>query len=117
MTAPAHPLVGALDGPASSGKSTVGSAAAGYLGYRFCDTGLLYRAATWVALERHVRADGPGFNPGSLVALVDEIELVADGKGRLAHVSVGGLDVTEGTHQDGHGATVLLTEDPFDLRG
>ena len=95
-----HPsgLVVALDGPGSSGKSSVGSAAALELGYRFCDTGLLYRAATWLALDRHVRAEGPGADPAALVALVPEIALVADGNGRLAQVSVDGVDVTEEVH-------------------
>src|SRR6188474_31118 len=88
-------LVVALDGPASSGKSSVGAAAALELGYRFCDTGLLYRAATWLALKRHVPADG---DPAALVALVPEIELVPDENGRLAHVTVGGVDVTADVH-------------------
>ena len=91
-------LVVALDGPGSSGKSSVGAAAALELGYRFCDTGLLYRAATWLALERRVPADGPDADPGALVALVPEIALVADANGRLAHVSVDGRDVTEAVH-------------------
>jgi cytidylate kinase len=91
-------LVVALDGPASSGKSSVGAAAALQLGYRFCDTGLLYRAATWLALQRHVRAEGPGADPQALVALVPEIALVADANGRLAHVSVDGVDVTDDVH-------------------
>jgi cytidylate kinase len=91
-------LVVALDGPASSGKSSVGAAAALELGYRFCDTGLLYRAATWLALERHVRAEGAGADPRALVALVPEVELVADANGRLAHVSVDGVDVTDEVH-------------------
>ena len=96
MTAPARPqLVVALDGPASSGKSSVGAAAALELGYRFCDTGLLYRAATWLALRRRVPAGG---DPGGLVALVPEIELAPDGDGRLAHVTVDGDDVTEEVH-------------------
>jgi len=93
-----HPLAGvivALDGPASSGKSSVGAAAAAALGYRFCDTGLLYRAATWLALKRHVRADG---DPAKLVALVAEIELIPDASGRLAHVSVDGEAVTDDVH-------------------
>ena len=47
-------LVVALDGPGSSGKSSVGAAAARELGYRFFDTGLLYRAITWLALDRGV---------------------------------------------------------------
>lgn len=91
-------LVVALDGPGSSGKSSVGAAAALALGYRFCDTGLLYRAATWLALSRRVRAEGAGADPAALVALVPEIALVADANGRLAHVSVNGVDVTADVH-------------------
>src|SRR5690348_13259421 len=87
-------LVVALDGPGSSGKSSVGAAAALRLGYRFCDTGLLYRAATWLALQRGVRPD----DAGALVALVPEIELIPDGDRRLAHVSVDGEDVTDDVH-------------------
>jgi CMP/dCMP kinase len=88
-------LVVALDGPGSSGKSSVGAAAALELGYRFCDTGLLYRAATWLASKRRVPADG---DPAALVALVPEIELVPDENGRLAHVTVDGVDVTADVH-------------------
>lgn len=83
-------LVVALDGPASSGKSSVGAAAAKELGYRFCDTGLLYRAVTWLALHRGISAD----DGSGLVALVEEIELLDDGTGRLAHVGVDGVDRT-----------------------
>lgn len=87
----ARGLVVALDGPASSGKSSAGAAAATEVGYRFCDTGLLYRAVTWLALDRGIATD----DGSALVGLVDEIELVDDGTGRLAHVSVGGVDRTE----------------------
>ncbi len=87
---PGPGLVVALDGPASSGKSTVGEAAARALGYRFCDTGLLYRALAWLALERGVALD----DDAALVALVPEIELADDGAGRFARVAVGGRDVT-----------------------
>jgi cytidylate kinase len=89
-TPTARGLVVALDGPASSGKSSVGAAAAAQLGYRFCDTGLLYRAVTWLALHRGVLAD----DAGGLIALVDEIDLVDDGTGRLAHVAVDGVERT-----------------------
>ncbi len=98
MTTPRHGLTVALDGPGSSGKSSVGAAAALELGYRFCDTGLLYRAATFLALERHVRPDGDRADPAALVALVPEIALVADANGRLAHVNVDGRDVTDEVH-------------------
>jgi len=41
----------AIDGPASSGKSSVGTLVAAELGYGFLDTGLLYRAVTRAALD------------------------------------------------------------------
>ncbi len=84
-------LVVAIDGPASSGKSSVGAAAARDLGYRFCDTGLLYRAATDLALRR-----GVGLSDAeALVPLVAEIELAADAEGRLSRVLIDGVDVTD----------------------
>src|SRR5213594_3947296 len=89
-------LVVALDGPASSGKSSVGAAAALRLGYRFCDTGLLYRAVTWLALQRGVSA-GDG---GPVVGLADEIRLEEDDAGRLARVTVDGVDRTADVHTE-----------------
>jgi cytidylate kinase len=106
-------LVVALDGPGSSGKSSVGAAAALRLGYRFCDTGLLYRAATWLALRRRVRPS----DPGALVALVPEIELVADQSGRLAHVSVDGADVTDDVHSPEVDEAVSAISGVVELRG
>jgi len=84
-------LVVALDGPGSSGKSSVGAAAAREVGYRFCDTGLLYRAVTWLAEERGVSVD----DPEGLVALVEDVELAADESGRLSRVRVDGVDHTD----------------------
>jgi cytidylate kinase len=87
-------LVVALDGPGSSGKSSVGAAAALRVGYRFCDTGLLYRAVTWLSLVRDVRpTDAAG-----LRALAAEVELAADDAGRLAGVLVDGVDRTADVH-------------------
>ena len=84
-------IVVALDGPGSSGKSSVGAAAALEVGYRFCDTGLLYRAVTWLALARNVSAS----YPHAMRGLVDEVELAPDAQGRLARVLVDGVDHTE----------------------
>ncbi len=84
-------LVVALDGPGSSGKSSVGAAAALEVGYRFCDTGLLYRAVTWLALARRVSAS----YPHAMRGLVDEVELAPDDRGRLARVLVDGTDHTD----------------------
>jgi cytidylate kinase len=87
-------LVVALDGPGSSGKSSVGAAAAREVGYRFCDTGLLYRAVTWLAEERGVSVD----DPEGLVDLVDDVDLATDAGGRLSRVRVDGVDHTEDVH-------------------
>ena len=62
----------AVDGPAASGKSTVGRGVARQLGLPYFDTGLLYRALTWLALQH-------GVDPTDGVALA---ELV--GRARLS---------------------------------
>ena len=90
MPPPHHGLVVALDGPASSGKSSVGAAAAVELGYRFCDTGLLYRAATWLARHREITPE----QPTALAEIAREIHLEGDSRGRLSHVFVDQTDVT-----------------------
>lgn len=46
------PEIIAIDGPAASGKSTLGRRLADALGYLFFDTGVMYRAVTWAALQR-----------------------------------------------------------------
>ena len=84
-TAARGPVV-ALDGPASSGKSSVGSAVANRLGLRFVDTGLFYRAVTAVALREGIAPD----DVDALVRLVPRIALADDGSGRLTRVLVDG---------------------------
>ena len=83
-------MVVALDGPSSSGKSTVGAEAARRLRYRFCDTGLLYRAVAWLAMERSV----PATDVDALVRLANEVTLQPDERGRYRQVSAAGRDVT-----------------------
>ena len=84
-------LIVALDGPGSSGKSSVGAAAALELGYRFVDTGLLYRALTWLSRARRVTPD----DAAGLAALVPEVRLAPDEQGRLDRIVVDGRDVTD----------------------
>ncbi len=87
MTASPTAFVIALDGPAASGKSSVGLGAARALGFRYFDTGLLYRALTWLALEQGVdpaRAD-------ALLALVGDLHVKLDPPG---HVSRDGRDIS-----------------------
>ncbi|HEY3062463.1 MAG TPA: (d)CMP kinase [Chloroflexota bacterium] len=69
----------ALDGPAASGKSTVGIGAASQLGLRYFDSGLLYRALTWLALARAIDLD----DADALSQLVDDLNLDVDEVGQV----------------------------------
>ena len=84
-------IVVAIDGPASSGKSSVGAAAAGALGLRFVDTGLIYRALTALALRESIETD----DAARLVELVPRVSLGDDGSGRLTRVLLDGVDATD----------------------
>ena len=50
-------MIVAIDGPAGAGKSTVARGVAERLGFRYLDTGAMYRALTWLALEEGVDLD------------------------------------------------------------
>ena len=91
-------LVVALDGPGSSGKSSVGAAAAREVGYRFCDTGLLYRAVTWLAEARGVPVDDPA-TPASRSSARSSSR--PDATGRLSRVLVDGIDHTDDVREPG----------------
>ena len=49
-----EPQAIAIDGPVASGKTAVGRLVARRMGYRFLDTGAMYRAVTWVSLQRGI---------------------------------------------------------------
>jgi cytidylate kinase len=50
-------MIVAIDGPAGAGKSTVARSLAARLGFRYLDTGAMYRALTWLALQRELPLD------------------------------------------------------------
>ena len=80
-------MIVAIDGPAGAGKSSVARALATRLGFKYLDTGAMYRALTWLALHDGVPLDdGPGL--GALATTSP----VAFGDGGT--VSIGGADVT-----------------------
>lgn len=87
-------LIVSLDGPGGSGKSTVGMRAASELGYRFCDTGVLYRGLTWLAMHRSIDLD----DPATLVPLVREIALEPDEHERYVRLLVDHDEVTSRLH-------------------
>ena len=81
----------AIDGPVASGKTSVGGLLAARLGYRFLDTGLMYRAVTWAAVRRGVAPEDAAL---TLLAREVSVELGADGRGST-RLFVGTEDVTE----------------------
>ncbi len=91
LAAPSHRLLSpiAIDGPAASGKTTIGRALAESLGYRFLDTGMTYRALTIVALRRHV----PPSDEAACVALAESMDLRFEPDG--SRVFLGDEDITD----------------------
>lgn len=89
-----RPLRIAIDGPAASGKSTLAQRLAAYLGYAYVDTGVMYRAVTWAALQRGI----PVTDENALTRLAEALDLdilpptIADG--RPYTVLVEGIDIT-----------------------
>lgn len=84
----------AIDGPAASGKSTIGQRLAQELGYVYFDTGVMYRAVTLIALERHVPIEDEA--AVTYLAETIHIDVIAptQADGRQYTVLVDGDDVT-----------------------
>lgn len=80
-------MIIAIDGPAGAGKSTVARALAQRLGFRYLDTGAMYRALTWLALREELPLD----RGLELAALARANPVQFDERGR---VSIAGIDVT-----------------------
>lgn len=84
------PLIVAIDGPAASGKSTVARRIASELGCVFVNSGAMYRAFTWWALESGVdTADVP-----AVLNLLEETEFECGEEDRVGTISVGGKRMT-----------------------
>lgn len=84
----------AVDGPAASGKSTIGGLLAERLGYVYFDTGVMYRAVTWAAIARGIAVKDEDAVTGLAERLrIDVIRpTVADG--RQYTILADGQDVT-----------------------
>ncbi len=88
------PAVIAIDGPAASGKSTVGKLVARELGFLLFDTGALYRAVTLAALQRGVAIDDEAAIARLAAAIHIDLIPAADDDGRAYTVLMDGQDVT-----------------------
>lgn len=88
------PKIIAIDGPAASGKSTLGNRLAQALGYLYFDTGVMYRAVTWLALEQELDiADEAAITNLAVEARID-VRPPSISDGRSYDVFVDGQDIT-----------------------
>lgn len=88
---PPSSLVVAIDGPSGSGKSTVARRVAEALGLRYLDTGAMYRALTWWALEQGVELG----DRARVAELARDLPLEVGTDPRRPTVRVGDVDVAD----------------------
>jgi cytidylate kinase len=88
------PSIIAIDGPAASGKSTLGRRLADSLGYLFFDTGVMYRAVTLAALQRGLEiSDEAAITHLAETAQID-VRPPSKEDGRACDVLLDGVDIT-----------------------
>jgi cytidylate kinase len=88
------PSIIAIDGPAASGKSTLGRSLAKSLGYLFFDTGIMYRAVTWLALKLDIDLS----DEAKVTALAEQTQIdiapASKADGRVNDILIAGQDIT-----------------------
>lgn len=85
-----RPPVIAIDGPAGAGKSTLAAYLAARFGFINLETGAMYRALAWKALEKHV----PLNDEAALARLVEDTQIVLEPHIEGSRVFLDGRDVT-----------------------
>lgn len=85
----------AIDGPASAGKSTVAKRVAHDFGYIYCDTGAMYRAITWKAMQSGVALD----DDAALEALLAKTTIAFRAGEPEQRVYVDDVEVTQAIRQ------------------
>ncbi len=83
----------AIDGPAGAGKSTVAKRVADALGYLYIDTGAMYRAATWLIIQKNI--DLSDHSAIARAVAESKIELRPGDAEEKIHVFVNGVEVTK----------------------
>jgi cytidylate kinase len=88
------PSIIAIDGPAASGKSTLGFRLAEALGYLFFDTGVMYRAVTWAVIDRSINPNDEAAVTALAEQVVIDVRPPSASDGRACDVLVDGRDAT-----------------------
>ncbi|KAF0108401.1 MAG: cytidylate kinase [Anaerolineaceae bacterium] len=88
------PNIIAIDGPAASGKSTLGKRIADSLGYLFFDTGVMYRAVTWGALQRGIAIGDEAVVTRLAESAQIDVRPPSKDDGRACDVLLDGADIT-----------------------
>lgn len=106
-----RPQLIAVDGPVAVGKSTIGSLLAQRLGYIFLDTGVMYRALTWKALQLGIDLE----NEDKLSRLAANTKIECIGKQSL-NVFVDGEDISDKVHSPEVERNVSLVSRVLEVR-
>lgn len=105
-------LVVAIDGPSGSGKSSTARGVAQRLGLAYLDTGSMYRAATWLALQSGLDRH----NQQQITALVERARLDVDLDPGVATIAVNGRDVSRPIRTPEVSAAVSAIATNLDVR-
>jgi len=84
----------AIDGPAASGKSTLAERLAKELKYLYFDTGVMYRAVTWIALDRGISMEDEKTITKLSQTVQIDVQPPSEEDGRACDVFADGADVT-----------------------
>jgi cytidylate kinase len=107
-----EPLVIAIDGPSGSGKSSTARGVADRLGLAFLDTGAMYRAVTWLALQEGVNLD----DQAAVAELLGHASMEIDQDPRCPGIAINGVDVTEAIRAPEVSAAVSAVATNLDIR-
>lgn len=107
-----RPLVIAIDGPSGSGKSSTARGVAERLGLAFLDTGAMYRAITWLALQEGVDLD----DQAAVADLLAHASMDIDQNPQCPAIAINGVDVSEAIRAPEVSAAVSAVATNLDIR-
>jgi len=92
----------AIDGPAASGKSTLARHLAERLGLTMVNSGAMYRAITWKALEEGIDPT----DPTAVAAMLDQLDIQCGSDGILSTITINGVDPGDALRSEAVNASV-----------